>query len=340
MIPISTMTDSKAPAITVLMPAYNAARTIGEATASILGQTFQDFELLIIDDGSTDETVQVAESVPDRRLTVLRNPENLGLIATLNRGIELAKGRYIARMDADDISLPERFARQYQLMEDSPGVVACSAWTKDFAPGRFSRYNLRESDHEALLARMFAEPPLSHPASFIRRATFMDRGLRYNSCYPHCEDYRLWFDLSKVGQLSNVQSVLLHARMAATSVSYRYASQQAEVARRLRREIIADFFQRRDMGEVLPENITAAYLARFMGLYQGVRIQPPRQRENLVRQLNSIKYCLYMSMQAYSPGDFFRFLGSGDWLRVGMRGRRAFRIIRKHIFPNRNPPLL
>jgi len=334
------MSTNLPPAITVLMPAYNASSTIGEAVTSVLGQTFPDFEFLILDDGSTDSTAEQAAAFQDPRIRVVRNLKNLGLIATLNKGIELAAGRYLARMDADDISLPERFARQYRLMEESPAVVSCSAWTLDFAPHRLPRYHFREADHASLLARMVVEPPLSHPAAFIRRSTLLEHGLRYDPRYPHCEDYRLWFDLSQVGRLSNVQALLLRARMSESSVSQRHATLQATVARGLRREIIAAFSRRSGLTVEIPERVTAADLRRCQRLYQGIAFRPAAERQGLLRELNCITYCLYMSLAEYTPATLLRFLGSGDWLRFGLRGVRALRIIRKHLRPSHFPALL
>lgn len=334
------MMSAKGPAITVLMPAYNAALYLQEAVASILGQTFRDFELLIIDDGSTDATAALLAAEPDSRIKVVRNPENLGLVATLNRGIELARGRYIARMDADDISLPQRFEWQYQLMERSPRVVACSGWTVDVCPGVRNKYNFREADHETLLGRMFFESPLSHPASFIRTSTLVDSGIRYDNRYTHCEDYRFWFDLSKVGRLSNVQKLVLRYRVVETSVSQRHGAQQARTARGLRREIAEDFFQRRGIAATIPAQITSGYLSEFMDLYDAP--VPPGMGGNGIyaRQLNFLKYSLYMSRQEYDVRSLLRFFVSGDYLRYGIRGTRAVKIMVKHLWPGRFKALL
>lgn len=332
--------DGRGPAITVLMPAYNAAPYIGTAVASILDQTFADYEFLIIDDGSTDSTVAVAESVPDSRITVVRNPKNLGVIATLNRGIDLARGRYIARMDADDVSLPRRFEWQYQLMEQSPQVVACSGWSVDVCPGTVNKYNFREADHETLLGRMFVEPPLSHPASFIRRSTLLDTGIRYDNRYTHCEDYRFWFDLSKVGRLANVSQLVLRYRVLETSVSQLHGDRQAVTARQLRREIIQDFFTERGITWTIPAQITSEYLGRFKQLYDVSLPQGMADRRIYARQLNFLKYSLYMSLQKYSLSSLLRFIGSGDGLKYGMRGKRAAKIIIKHLNPNRFEALL
>lgn len=334
------MTSKKKPAITVLMPAYNAARFVREAVASILNQTFDDFELLIVDDGSIDSTAAVIESISDSRIRLVRNQKNLGLIETLNRGIELAEGRYIARMDADDISLPRRFEWQYQLMEQSPKVVACSGWSVDVCPGACNKHNFREADHETLLGRMFVESPLSHPASFIRRSTLVDTGIRYDSRYTHCEDYRLWFDLSKVGRLSNVQKMVLRYRIVKTSVSQRHGVEQAQTARRLRREIVDDFFRVRSIPVAIPAPITTEYLREFGDLYNGQLTGGVRERAMYARQLSFLKYSLYMSLQKYDLPSLFRFLASGDCLRYGIRGKRAAKVVVKHLFPQRFEALL
>jgi len=115
-----------APAITVLMPVFNGGRFIGEAIESILGQTFTDFELLVINDGSTDDSLAVIGeyAARDRRIRVVSR-ENRGLVATLNEGLGLARGAYLARMDCDDISLPARLRRQYDFMRAHPPFLLC-----------------------------------------------------------------------------------------------------------------------------------------------------------------------------------------------------------------------
>jgi len=334
------MIRRKEPAITVLMPAYNAAPYIRRAMASILSQTFQDFEFLIIDDGSSDGTAEIVESMDDKRMRLIRNPKNLGLVPTLNLGIDLARGRYIARMDADDISLPRRFEWQYQLMEKSPRVVACSGWSVDVCPGVCNKKNFREADHETLLGRMFVRPPLSHPASFIRRQALLDTGIRYDKRYLHCEDYKLWFDLSKVGKLSNVQAIVLTYQVMETSVSQLHSQIQAKNAKRLRREIIADFFKVRGIPYTVPNHPTIGDIHDFMKLYDLPGIEGINNRRMYVRQLNFLKYCLYMSLQEYSFSSLVRFIASGDFIRYGMRGKMAAKIIIKHIRPDRFEALL
>ncbi|SVC41049.1 uncharacterized protein METZ01_LOCUS293903, partial [marine metagenome] len=114
--------ESNLPLITVLMPVYNGAKYLNEAIDSILNQTFQNFEFIIIDDGSTDDSVKIIKSYDDNRIRLVENRNNLGQSETLNKGLSLTRGKYIARMDQDDISMPERLKKQFEFMENNSDV--------------------------------------------------------------------------------------------------------------------------------------------------------------------------------------------------------------------------
>ena len=120
------------PAVSVLMPVYNVEKYIGEAIESILNQTFNDFEFIIIDDASTDNTVSVIEKFSDNRIKLIRNETNIKLAASLNKGLRIAQGKYIARMDGDDISLPHRFQKLYEFLENNPSVDICGSAMRVF----------------------------------------------------------------------------------------------------------------------------------------------------------------------------------------------------------------
>ena len=117
---------------TVLMPVYNAEKYVAEAIDSILNQTFNDFEFLIINDGSTDNSLDIIKSYDDPRITIINNETNLGLSHTLNKGIELARGEYIIRMDADDISLSIRLEKQIEFMDSNQHIGICGSWIQTF----------------------------------------------------------------------------------------------------------------------------------------------------------------------------------------------------------------
>jgi glycosyltransferase involved in cell wall biosynthesis len=124
------------PVISVLMPAYNTERFILRNLQSLLAQTFEDFELLVVDDGSTDRTMELVTALPDRRIRYFRNQQNLGIVGSLNRGFALARGTFIARIDADDLCHPTRFERQLKLLTAEPEVVLCATEMSVLRQGR------------------------------------------------------------------------------------------------------------------------------------------------------------------------------------------------------------
>jgi len=162
------------PTISILLPAWNAEQTLGVALRSLLSQTFSDFEVLLLDDGSTDGTVTVARGVADPRVRVIRDGHRMGLARRLNMGIELARGRYIARMDADDVSFPERFARQVAFLDQHPQIdlVGCRALAFR-SDGEILGMLPFAGTHEAMCARPWRGIPLPHPGWMGRREWFV-----------------------------------------------------------------------------------------------------------------------------------------------------------------------
>lgn len=131
------------PIVTVLLPVYNGERYLREAVESILTQTLESFELLIVDDGSTDGTAAICRSFTDPRVRVHRYEENAGVIFALNSGIDLIATKYVARMDADDVALPNRLARQVAFLESRPDLAACGCWLVELMDGRLPSARIR-----------------------------------------------------------------------------------------------------------------------------------------------------------------------------------------------------
>lgn len=201
------------PKVTVLMPVYNGARYLREAIDSILSQTFTDYEFLIIDDGSTDETDVIVRSYSDRRIRYLQNDRNRGIIFTLNRSLNESVGDYIARMDADDVSLPSRLENQMSVFCDSQ-IGVCGAWIKTFGVDkRIIRY---PSNHEDIKATMLFENPIAHPTVMIRKSCL---NTQYKIDDLHAEDYGLWSGLIDTTRFVNIPKVLLHYRVHATNIT-------------------------------------------------------------------------------------------------------------------------
>ena len=220
------------PRVTVLMPVYNAAATVREAVDSVLAQTYGDFEFLIIDDGSSDETARIVRSYDDPRIRSESNGQNLGVVRTLNKGLDLARGEYLVRMDADDVSLPDRLARQVAFMDEHPTVGACGSWvvTMGDKTADILRYPCAPED---IKAHLLFYNVIVHPSVCLRQAAFPANELRYDEGFPHAEDFELWQRACRAFPLANIDRVLLRHRIHEHSVTRRNQSAQAETLRRI-----------------------------------------------------------------------------------------------------------
>ncbi|HEY9006038.1 glycosyltransferase family 2 protein [Ohtaekwangia sp.] len=203
------------PRITVLMPVYNAAPFLREAVDSILQQTFRDFEFLIIDDGSTDDSAAIIESYTDPRIRFILNDGNIGISATLNRGIALAACELIARMDADDISYPARLQKQYDYMVAHPACGMVSSWcrviTADKKNVRTERYTSR-----FFYYNLTFECWIYHPTVMYRKQAVIDVGM-YSM--PYSEDYDLFWKLAQKFPVNNLSEILLDYRLSPNSLN-------------------------------------------------------------------------------------------------------------------------
>ena len=200
------------PRVTVLMPVYNGERYLREAMESVLGQTFSDFEFLIVDDGSTDSTAGIIRSFNDGRIRLLQNPERLKLSGALNRGLDEARGEYVARMDADDISLPQRLEVQTAFMDRHKGMGLCGSWVKMFGSGRETRYKAPVG-YESVRAKALFDNPFVHPSVMIRKNLFARHRLRFDGHYYPTEDFELWARAVQLFPCDNIDAVLLRYRI-------------------------------------------------------------------------------------------------------------------------------
>lgn len=232
------------PSISVAMGVYNNAAFLGEAIESILAQTAADFEFLIVNDGSTDSSGAIIDDFArrDARIRPLHQ-ENQGLIASLNRAIAEARAPLIARMDGDDVSLPERFSRQIAFLEANPdhGVVGTNTHDLDEQGRLHPCTDFHPLDHASFAAALDQGSPLCHPSVMMRRDV-MRRVGGYHAAYRHCEDYDLWLRLSMHTRLASIPDRLLHYRRSAGQVSNRHIVAQqtgAAIARLAHHERLA-----------------------------------------------------------------------------------------------------
>lgn len=241
------------PLVSVVLPVYNGEKYLAEAIDSILAQTFGDFELIMIDDGSTDRSRGILREYEkkDARVRVIVR-ENRGLATTLNDSIDIARGTWIARMDQDDIALPVRFERQLAWLGKT-GADICGSWVRRFGSADKRVVRLRQSD-EAIKTELLFCSPLAHPTVMMRAD--LVRGLRYDSAWEKAEDYDLWERAAEAGwKMTNVPEVLLMYRQHEAQISTSTLTRQEQLAQQIRRRYWDYFFQGKELDQQCIEQV-------------------------------------------------------------------------------------
>ncbi|NJR65197.1 MAG: glycosyltransferase family 2 protein [Leptolyngbyaceae cyanobacterium CRU_2_3] len=217
------------------MPVYNAERYVGQAIESILSQTFEDFEFIILDDGSTDASLKILKeyAAKDKRIRLISR-ENQGVIRTRNELLEQSIGEYVAVMDADDIALPERFALQVKFLQANPNVV-CVGGVHDLIDekGRFlTRLPLPQHDQQIQQLALAGHGSICNPCAMIRRAALIQIG-GYDETLACAEDLDVWLKLGEIGELANLENTVLRYRLLKSSISEQNGVLQRQAAREI-----------------------------------------------------------------------------------------------------------
>lgn len=229
------------PLVSILMPVYNTAPYLKEAMDSMLSQTFKDFELIVLNDCSPDNADEILDTYNDPRIVRYKGERNMGLSNVLNAGMDIATGKYIARMDSDDISLPNRLEIQVKYMEEHPDIDLCSCGMKMF--GAKDDIWVRDSDPEKVKVTALFFSPILHASSIWRKESFDKHSLRFRQEMVPAEDYDMWCRaLSKGLKLVNLPNVLYRYRIHPSQ-----ATTQTEKSRLKCREIQQEY-----MKDVLP----------------------------------------------------------------------------------------
>lgn len=207
------------PNITVLMPAYNAADYITDAIQSILMQTYADFEFIIINDGSSDNTSNIIAQFNDKRLIII-NQENSGISKALNKGLQIAKGKYIARFDADDICYPERLQKQISFLESNPDyvVIGSDAEYISASGNHLCFFESKGHSNAAIMKDLYKYCPFTHSSVMYKKDAVEQCG-GYNINAHTFEDYLLWIQLSHHGKFANLNEPLIKVRFSAASIT-------------------------------------------------------------------------------------------------------------------------
>lgn len=229
------------PSISIVMPAYNASEYIRESIDSILEQTYNNFELIIIDDGSADTTIEIINAYQDERIRLIYNEHDF--IGSLNLGMTKARGKYIVRMDSDDIMLPERLQKQYDFMEANPSIDISGTWMKTF--GQSKREMNNAVNHIGLQLQSIFFTPVYHPTAIFKKKIIYnfpkvnDIYQVYNKEYVFAEDYKLWIILLTEGyKFANIPQVLLYYRSSDTQVTSVKQKEMLQTTLRIQNEYL------------------------------------------------------------------------------------------------------
>lgn len=217
------------PIVSIIMPVYNAGQYLTDSIQSILSQTFKDFEFIIIDDGSTDKSIDVIQSFQDKRILLMLNEKNLGITATLNKGLSVAKGKFICRMDADDIAVNTRLERQINFLQNHPSIsIIGSRATLIDEKGNIIGEETVPQNPKEINRIKFIHNPFIH-ATVIFRKILVDKYGMYDSRRKHNEDYDLWLRYTKNEQGFNLDDKLILRRIHKRSIT---ASKEIELVQK------------------------------------------------------------------------------------------------------------
>jgi GT2 family glycosyltransferase len=316
--------------VTVLMSVYNGEKYLREAVESILNQTFTDFEFLIINDGSTDKSIEILQSYNDPRIKIISNEKNLGLTKSLNKGLNVARGQYIARMDADDISDPYRLEKQVSFLDMHPeiGLLGTQCQTVYSNCLDFELMQKPTNDLQIRWEILF-ECPFAHPTIMMRKNVLLTNNLKYDETFHVAEDYELWTRLLKYTYGMNLNEPLMLYRVHSTNVSIEHKDKQLENRNIIALRTIQDQFPKfaktfEDINhlrylhfgnrKLMPSLAAqrAALIKKYLDMFdafishhQGEPDLKVLQRQEAVK----IAYlCFYLSFQSESMGIFRRLM--------------------------------
>lgn len=229
--------------ISVIMSNYNTPEEfLRPAIESILNQTYRNFEFIIIDDCSTDDSLSIIESYTDARIKIIRNDINLGITKSLNKGLREAKGEFVARMDADDISLETRFEKQVDFFKSHPNHIVCGTGVEligNLKSTHSNKFICRTipSKEDFRIHLLFGNyPNIVHPSAMFNHTLLLEHDITYNEEYPLAQDYRMWVSCSEVAECANIPETLLKYRVHNKAVSSDRKELQKNIAIQIMQE--------------------------------------------------------------------------------------------------------
>ena len=304
------------PQISVVMSVYNGEKYLHEAIDSILDQTSTDFEFIIIDDGSTDDSAEIINLYSDNRIKLIQQ-ENKGLAAALNEGIKIAKGKYIARMDADDISEPDRFDVQFQYMEENPRCVVVGSLSNIISKdGDFLYLEERSTDKSELKKTLPNDTPFAHGSGFMRASALHSVG-GYKEQMRFSQDVLLWIDLAELGDFAIIPRPFYNFRITPFS-----NQRKSKKYIKIQRSVVNEYFRYRTLnmeklallptlggGLTVKQKMTKYYLGMGV-IYLSKQFCKPMARSNLIKALEydmfNIKAYIYLLLSCFSQATILK----------------------------------
>ena len=310
------------PLVSVLLPCYNVEKYVEETIDSLLKQTYTNFEIIAINDCSTDSTSRLLHKLAqkDTRIIVYENEKNLRLIKTLNKGIDLCKGKYIARMDADDICMPERLMKEVEFLESNEDYDIVSTQFATFKTGSEKlSVHTNPTKNEELQAYLLFKSGICHPASMIRKTMFTDLNLRFEEQYLHVEDYALWSKAIYKTKLANIggEPLLLY-RLHQSQVS----SLNEELQTENKKEVFKIHCEHLGLDNSKENLDVYASVAEAIPLYSSFEyIDKCEHLMLLLIEKNKEK--------AYSSQLFLEHMLSFHWIRLCANSRLGLKVLKK-----------
>lgn len=227
------------PFISIVMPVYNMAAFLNECIPSILEQDYENYELIVVDDGSTDRTNDIMNTFPDKRIHYIQRKHDY--IDSMNAGVYVAKGKYILRMDADDLMVQGRIKKQVEYMEAHPEVDVCGSGMKNFGNDDSCLYGLR--GHAAIVSSLLLYNTMAHPTVIMRKIRIdqyiAQHGYLYDKKYVYAEDYHLWTSMAMDGfRFDNIHDMLIKHRISSQAVTMIYAEESQNAAEKIKKEYL------------------------------------------------------------------------------------------------------
>lgn len=297
------------PTLSIIMPVFNAAPYIGEAVKSLLCQHYEDFELIVVDDGSTDNSLDILKDYTDKRIRIIRNSENKGIVFSRNRGLKMARGFYIAPFDADDIALPEKFKKQISFLEGNHDFGMVGSWVRlidensKLLPQKWKLNAPPEQIPSIMLFRNY----FVQSAVVLRRGAIPNGG--YAAGYDIVEDYRMWVDVARKYKTWNYPEYLLHYRIHPKSITQENKSRLEQRDKMIFKYLL-------DMLGIIPEE-------KDLELLISLKSSHPIKNKHFFKDLERLLYKLMeqnKKLRVYDQKELVKAIYN-RWIKISVRSR-------------------